>query len=125
MNAKRMAVRRMLVQLCALSMAAVMGCLSSNVPDRADMAKEGESLMVVRIAEIEVLSEYLDPYLAAAGNVGAESVAKEPGVVCIFPMQRKTIRASYESWKSTAAKRRTRPISRRRTFAHTKKARRT
>ena len=89
MNAKRMAVRRMLVQLCALSMAAVMGCLSSNVPDRADMAKEGESLMVVRIAEIEVLPEYLDPYLAAAGNVGAESVAKEPGVVCIFPMQRK------------------------------------
>ena len=30
-----------------------------------------------------------DAYLAAAGTVGAESVAKEPGVVCIFPMQKK------------------------------------
>ena len=43
----------------------------------------------VRIAEIEVYPEWLDTYLAAAGEVGAESVAKEPGVVCIFPMQRK------------------------------------
>ena len=45
--------------------------------------------MQVRIAEIEVYPEWLDAYLSAAGDVGAESVAKEPGVVCIFPMQRK------------------------------------
>lgn len=45
--------------------------------------------MQVRIAELEILPEWLDAYLAAAGDVGAESVAKEPGVVCIFPMQRK------------------------------------
>ena len=70
-------------------MAAVMGCLSSNVPDQADMAKGFENMLVVRIAEIEVFPEYLDAYLEAAGTVGAESVAKEPGVVCIFPMQRK------------------------------------
>ena len=44
---------------------------------------------LVRIAEIEVYPEWLDAYLAAARTVGAESVAKEPGVVCIFPMQRK------------------------------------
>ena len=46
-------------------------------------------MLVVRIAEIEVYPEWLEAYLAAAGTVGAESVAKEPGVVCIFPMQRK------------------------------------
>jgi quinol monooxygenase YgiN len=46
-------------------------------------------MLVVRIAEIEVYPEWLDAYLAAAGTVGAESVAKEPGVICIFPMQKK------------------------------------
>lgn len=43
--------------------------------------------MVVRIAEIEVHSQYLKDYLEAARNVGAESVKKEPGVICIFPNQ--------------------------------------
>ena len=41
---------------------------------------------LVRIAEIEVYPEWLDTYLAAAQTVGTESVAKEDGVVCIFPM---------------------------------------
>ena len=45
--------------------------------------------MQVRIADLEILPEWLDAYLEAAGAVGAESVAKEPGVVCIFPMQKK------------------------------------
>ena len=40
-----------------------------------------------RIAEIEVKPEFLDTYLAAAGDVGATSVREEPGVLCIFPMQ--------------------------------------
>ncbi len=44
---------------------------------------------VVRIAEIEVYPQYLKEYLAAARNVGAESVKKEPGVICIFPNQMK------------------------------------
>ena len=43
--------------------------------------------MVVRIAEIEVHPQYLKEYLEAARNVGAESVKKEPGVICIFPNQ--------------------------------------
>lgn len=43
--------------------------------------------MVVRIAEIEVQPQYLKDYLEAARNVGAESVKKEPGVICIFPNQ--------------------------------------
>lgn len=44
-----------------------------------------KSTMIVRIAEIEVHPEYLEAYLAAAKNIGAESVKKEPGVICIFP----------------------------------------
>ena len=44
---------------------------------------------LVRMAEIEVHPEWLEDYLKAARTVGAESVAKEPGVVCIFPMQQK------------------------------------
>ena len=43
--------------------------------------------MIVRIAEIEVHPKYLKEYLEAARNVGAESVNKEPGVICIFPNQ--------------------------------------
>ena len=43
--------------------------------------------MIVRIAEIEVYPEYLKDYLETARTVGAESVRKEPGVVCIFPNQ--------------------------------------
>ena len=45
--------------------------------------------LVVRIAEIEVYPKWLDAYLAAARTVGAESVAKEEGVICILPMQMK------------------------------------
>lgn len=45
--------------------------------------------MIVRIAEIEVYPQYLKEYLAAASNVGSESVKKEPGVICIFPNQMK------------------------------------
>ena len=44
-------------------------------------------MMIVRIAEIEVFPQYLEAYLKAARNVGAESVRKEPGVICIFPSQ--------------------------------------
>ena len=43
--------------------------------------------MVVRIAEIEVHPQYLKEYLQAARKVGAESVKKESGVICIFPNQ--------------------------------------
>lgn len=46
-----------------------------------------QKTMIVRIAEIEVYPEYLKDYLKAARNVGAESVRKESGVICIFPNQ--------------------------------------
>ena len=49
---------------------------------------EAEELLV-RIAEIEVYPEWLDAYLDSARTVGTESVVREPGVICIFPMKRK------------------------------------
>ena len=50
---------------------------------------KSEKPLLVRIAEIEVHEQYLKDYLACAAKVGSESAAKESGVVCIFPMQKK------------------------------------
>ncbi len=54
----------------------------------AALSFDAEALLV-RIAEIEIYPDYLAEYLDAAKSVGAESVAKESGVLCIFPMQSK------------------------------------
>ena len=43
--------------------------------------------MIVRIAEIEVFPQYLEEYLAFANEVDRLSIEREPGVVCLFPMQ--------------------------------------
>ena len=88
MNAKWLILGEKFAALCILPLAAMSGCMSLNAPDRADNSKGAEN-MQVRIAELEILPEWLDAYLEAAGAVGAESVAKEPGVICIFPMQKK------------------------------------
>ena len=72
--------------MVASAAALLAGCKCA--PGVRSPAAEQDGLLV-RIAEIEVFPEWLDAYLAAAGKVGAESVAKEPGVVCIFPVQKK------------------------------------
>lgn len=46
--------------------------------------------LIVRIAEIEVYPEYLSEYLAYASEVDRLSVEREPGVICLFPMQAPT-----------------------------------
>ena len=43
--------------------------------------------MIVRLAEIEVYPEYWKEYLTFANEVDRLSVEREPGVVCLFPMQ--------------------------------------
>lgn len=43
--------------------------------------------MLIRLSEIEVYPEYVEEYLKYSATVGRESVEKEPGVICIFPMQ--------------------------------------
>ena len=45
------------------------------------------STMIVRLAEIEVYPQYLAEYLSFANEVDRLSVEREPGVVCLFPMQ--------------------------------------
>ena len=60
--------------------------------NKSDMKMTNDQLqmtnaLLVRIAEIEVNEGYLEEYLTAAHNVGAESVESEKGVICIFPMQ--------------------------------------
>ncbi len=86
--------KKMLAPLCALPIAAALGCSSLSSASHADDQGKDGSMLVVRIAEIEVHPEWLEAYLAAASTVGSESVAKEPGVVCIFPMQKKESPAS-------------------------------
>jgi len=51
------------------------------------VATAAEDQMIVRIAEIEVYPEYLSEYLAFANEVDRVSMEREPGVICLFPMQ--------------------------------------
>ena len=46
-----------------------------------------QDTMIVRLAEIEVYPEHLQEYLKFANEVDRLSVEREPGVVCLFPMQ--------------------------------------
>ena len=46
-----------------------------------------QETMIVRLAEIEVYPEHLQEYLKYANEVDRLSVEREPGVVCLFPMQ--------------------------------------
>jgi len=86
-NMKR---REFIKDICLVAGAAMLtGCVSCGVANRQDKEKGEGNMFVVRIAEIEVYPEWLEAYFAAAGTVGAESVSKEPGVICIFPMQMK------------------------------------
>ena len=85
-----MTTHKFFKNVCLIAgMVMLTGCVSCDVANRHNKEQEEKNMFVVRIAEIEVHLEWLEAYLAAAGTVGAESVAKEPGVVCIFPMQKK------------------------------------
>jgi len=45
--------------------------------------------MMVRIAEIEVVPDYLEQYMAILKEEAEASVRLEPGVICIYPMFQK------------------------------------
>ena len=47
----------------------------------------GSGKMLIRLAEIEVYPEHLAEYLTFANDVDRLSVEREPGVICLFPMQ--------------------------------------
>ena len=69
--------------------------LAAPQPSSAEMGQTGEKPtaehavqnMIVRIAEIEVYPQYLKEYLAFANEVDRLSVEREPGVICLYPMQ--------------------------------------
>ena len=50
-------------------------------------AAQGNETMIVRLAEIEVYPQYLKEYLEYANEVDRLSVEREPGVICLYPMQ--------------------------------------
>ena len=52
-----------------------------------DVHSQNSDKMIVRIAEIEVYPQYLTEYLEFANEVDRLSVEREPGVICLFPMQ--------------------------------------
>ena len=51
------------------------------------VAENFNGKMIVRLAEIEVYPEHLKEYLEFANEVDRLSMEREPGVVCLFPMQ--------------------------------------
>ena len=51
------------------------------------MTVAAQETMIVRLAEIEVYPEHLQEYLKYANEVDRLSVEREPGVICLFPMQ--------------------------------------
>ena len=67
--------------------------LSSDKPT----AESHYGTMLVRIAEIEVHPQYLDEYLAAAKVIQQQSLATEPGVLCLFPTQLKEDDGEHQS----------------------------
>ena len=48
---------------------------------------QGGGSLIVRIAEIEVYPQHLKEYLAFANEVDRLSIEREPGVICLYPMQ--------------------------------------
>ncbi len=51
------------------------------------MTAAAQDTMIVRLAKIEVYPEHLEEYLKYANDVDRLSVEREPGVICLFPMQ--------------------------------------
>ena len=54
-----------------------------------DLQSQQYGERIVRLAEIEVVPDFLEDYLAFAKEVGETSVKVEPGVLTLFSMQTK------------------------------------
>ena len=58
-----------------------------SLTDQKSHATPTDATPMVRIAEIEVFPEQLEDYLTYANQVDRLSMEREPGVICLFPMQ--------------------------------------
>ena len=76
-------MKKFLIPYCLLCML----CGGINMAYAADEYNQNNG-MIVRISEIEVYPEYFDEYLTFAKEVAENSVAKEPGVIAIYPMMK-------------------------------------
>ena len=63
--------------------------LTAPQPSSAEVVRQTNetAAMIVRIAEIEVYPQYMKEYLAFANEVDRLSIEREPGVICLYPMQ--------------------------------------
>nr|WP_315012603.1 antibiotic biosynthesis monooxygenase family protein [uncultured Capnocytophaga sp.] len=61
-----------------LTLIVIISCLTTQAQNREKMK--------IRLAEINIVPEYREEYLKRAEKIGALSVEKEQGVICIFPM---------------------------------------
>jgi len=68
-----------------LATALVVSCDNAKQGSKAEYASD----KIVRIAEIEVDSTYLDEYKSILKEESEASVRLEPGVICIFPTLQK------------------------------------
>lgn len=58
----------------------------TNIPESKPAVQVIEPDMMIRIAEIEIIPEYLEEYKSILKEEAAASVKIEPGVIAIFPM---------------------------------------
>jgi len=63
--------------------------LSLGQSDVALKADTDQRKMMVRIAELEIETDYLDEYLEILKEESEASLRLEPGVICIYPMFQK------------------------------------
>ncbi len=63
------------------------GSCSDRIEEKNAAFQPDESM--IRIAEIEIDSNYVDEYIAILKEESEASVRLEPGVICIFPMFQK------------------------------------
>ena len=63
--------------------------LSLGQSDDALKADTDQGKMMVRIAELEIETDYLDEYLEILKEESEVSLRLEPGVICIYPMFQK------------------------------------
>ena len=63
--------------------------LSLGQSDDALKADTDQGKMMVRIAELEIGTDYLDEYLEILKEESEASLRLEPGVICIYPMFQK------------------------------------
>ncbi|HCO83946.1 MAG TPA: antibiotic biosynthesis monooxygenase [Arenibacter sp.] len=64
----------------------IIGLGQSDDPLKADTY---QGKMMVRIAELEIETDYLDEYLEILKEESEASLRLEPGVICIYPMFQK------------------------------------